>query len=66
MITWGTAWTVGVAGAAAAAGCGVDDCELLQRIYTADVLANVASHSVGCLFILLMFSFAVQNLFSLM
>ena len=27
-----------------------------------DVLANIFSHSVGCLFILLMFSFAVQNL----
>ena len=31
-----------------------------------DVLANLLSHSVGCLFILLMISFAVQNLFCLM
>ena len=29
------------------------------------LLVNMFSHSVGCLFILLMFSFAVQNLFSL-
>ena len=27
-----------------------------------DVLANMSSHSVGSLFILLMFSFAVQNI----
>ena len=31
-----------------------------------DVLANMFSHSVGCLFILLMISFAMQELFSLM
>ena len=31
-----------------------------------DVLADMFSHSVGCLFILLMISFAVQELFSLM
>ena len=31
-----------------------------------DVLVNMFSHSVGCLFILLMVSFAVQKLFSLM
>ena len=30
-----------------------------------DVLSNKFSHSVGCLFILLMVSFAVQKLFSL-
>ena len=30
-----------------------------------DVLVNMFSHSVGCLFILLMISFAVQKLFSL-
>ena len=31
-----------------------------------DVLADMFSHSVGCLFILLMISFAMQELFSLM
>ena len=31
-----------------------------------DVLANMSSHSVGCLFILLMFSFAMKKLFSLL
>ena len=31
-----------------------------------DVSLNMFSHSVGCLFILLMISFAVQKLFSLM
>ena len=31
-----------------------------------DVLANMFSHSEGCLFILLMISFAIKNLFSLM
>ena len=30
-----------------------------------DVLVNMFSHLVGCLFILLMISFSVQNLFSL-
>ena len=34
--------------------------------YLSDILfANIFSHSVGCLFILLMVSFAVQKLFSL-
>ena len=31
-----------------------------------DILMNILSHSVDCLFILLMVSFAVQKLFSLM
>ena len=31
-----------------------------------DISANMFYHSVGCLFILLMISFAVQNLFSFM
>ena len=40
--------------------------EILDINLLSDVSVNMSSHSVGCLFILLMFSFAVQKLFSLM
>ena len=48
------------------------DIELYEFLYTLDIntllaisFANVFSHSVGCLFILLIVSFVVQNLLSL-
>ena len=38
---------------------------ILDITRTSDVLENIFSHSVGCLFILLIVSFAVQSLFGL-
>ena len=48
---------------------GLEFCKFLLILYInplSDVSVNMSSYSVGCLFILLMISFAVQNLFSLM
>ena len=41
-------------------------CTYFVNFALPDVSANIFSHSVGCLFILLMISFVVQKLFSLM
>ena len=45
----------------------VSSLQIVDINHLSDVsLANIFSHSVGCLFILLMFSFAMQTLFNLM
>ena len=43
----------------------VSSLSVLDIIPLSDISVNMFSHSMGCLFILLMFSFAVQKVFSL-
>ena len=44
----------------------VSSLSVLDIIPLSDISVNMFSHSMGCLFILLMISFAPQKLFSLM